>query len=186
MQTLKLMLKEYYTPKEIAILRYIYLCFTYETSKFLIMFIFFTILGLHKEYCIAILALLSIRNFLGGLHFEHYWSCFLFTFLFMGTGIWLSLNVSLPRDIELVILILSVITGFLIGPVISTKRRALSKKQSIIYRLCGTFILLIYFTLFTFKKTFPYSNIYFWVIVLQTLQLIFAKYLRKEKNTHEK
>lgn len=186
MQTLKLMLKEYYTPKEIAIIRYMYLCFTYETSKFLIMLIFFTILGLHKEYCIAILALLSIRNFFGGLHFEHYWSCFLFTFLFMGTGIWLSLNVFLARDIELVVLIFSIVMGFFIGPVISNKRRALSEKQFMIYRLCGTIILVIYFSLFYFKITFPYNNICFWVVVLQTLQLIVAKYLRKEKKTHER
>ena len=90
MEAIKKHLKKTFTSYQLELLRYLYLCITYEGSKFLILLIFFSFFHLGVEFCMEVLFLLALRNFFGGLHFNHYISCFAFTLAFSSTGIALS------------------------------------------------------------------------------------------------
>lgn len=179
MDTMKEHIKNTFTPYEIAMLKYFYLCIVYDGSKFCILLIFFSFFHLFKDFCMCIVFLLSLRNFWGGLHFKHYMSCFAFTFAFTGAGIALSNLVVLDNRLEICLLIVTIAVSAVIAPVTSQSRPALSKKQSCIYHCCGLAVLLFYFVLFLVNPTFSYRNLCFWVILLQTLQLIAAKLLMK-------
>lgn len=177
--SLKENIKANFTTEEIAKLRYLYLVLIYETSKFIFMFIFFAYFQRYKEYCICILVLLSVRNFFGGLHFQSYISCFFFTFFFVSSGLVLSKTVVLPAEYQELILLLAILFCHKIGPITSSNRPELSEKQRKVYGTCGIIVLTGYLILFITLRTFPGRNICFWVIVLQTLQLIAAKFYRK-------
>lgn len=179
MNYIKEHLRTVFTPYEIELLRYFYLCLVYEGSKFLIMLIFFSALHLRTEFLIGILVLLSLRNFYGGLHFQRYISCFAFTFGFTAISLLLAYYIHLSNLWQIMILLAAFTISCFIGPIASSNRPPLSKRQERIYHICGIFVFLIYLSLFITWKTFPYSNICFWVIVLQTLQLAAAKILTK-------
>lgn len=179
MEAVKEHLKNSFTSYELELLRYLYLCIAYDGSKFLILLIFFSCFHFGREFCMEILFLLSVRNFFGGLHFKHYTSCFAFTFAFSSAGIAFSHLVVLEQPFQIGLLAVIILLSAAIKPIASANRPPLSAKQEKIYHCCGMVVLLIYFVLFLTLQTFPYRNICFWVIILQTLQLAVAKLLMK-------
>lgn len=179
MNTFKQNLLENFSPREIELLRYFYLCFLYESSKFIIMFVFFSLFHLQIEFCIEVFVLLSIRSFYGGIHFEHYSSCFAFTLIFFGIGLLLSESAYLNNGSQICILFFCLIVSWTIKPITSKNRPKLSHRQEMRYHFLGMLLLFIYLLLFITLKTFPYKNICFWVIVLQTTQLVVARIFQK-------
>lgn len=183
MEDIKEHLKNTFTTYELELLRYLYLCIVYDSSKFLILLIFFSLFHLGGEFCIEVLFLISLRNFFGGLHCNRYASCFAFTFVFSSVGIVLSHLLVLNNTLQISILSVIILISAITKPVTSTKRPPLSHKQESIYHCCGMTVLLIYFAFFLTLQTFPYRNLCFWVIVLQTLQLKAAKLMKGEKKS---
>lgn len=182
MTTLKNHIRNTFTTYEIELLKYFYRSIFYDLSKFLLLLLFYSILGLQMEFCIEMLILLSIRNFYGGIHFQHYSSCFMFTFIFSLMGIILAHTVLPDRHVQLMVLVIMSAVCMALKPVTAASRPELDSRKMIPYRICGACVLLLYITAFIMLQTFPYSNLCFWVIVLHTLQLIAAKLLRKGEN----
>ncbi len=179
MEAIKKHLKKTFTSYQLELLRYLYLCITYEGSKFLILLIFFSFFHLGVEFCMEVLFLLALRNFFGGLHFNHYISCFAFTLAFSSTGIALSHLAILDNNLQISLLSIAILISAVTKPVTSTCRPPLSVMQENIYHCCGMFVLFAYFAFFLTIQTFPYRNLCFWVIILQTLQLTTARLLMK-------
>ena len=130
-----------------------------------------------------ILFLTSLRNFFGGLHCKRYASCFSFTFAFSSAGIVLSHLIVLNNKFQISLLAVIILISATTKPVTSASRPPLSAKLETIYRCCGMTILFIYFALFLTTQTFPYRNLCFWVIVLQTMQLTAASLKKGEKSS---
>lgn len=185
MTTLKKHIKNTFSAYEIEQLRYLYLSIFYDLSKFLILFLFYRIFDLQIEFCIEMLILMSIRNFYGGIHCQHYSSCFIFTCIFSLAGIILSHSAQLSSNVQISVLIIMSAICIILKPVTASSRPKPEKNIMIIYQLCGAFVLLLYLIAFISLKTFPYSNLCFWVIVLHTLQLIAAKLFRKGENRND-
>lgn len=183
MEAVKKHLKNTFTSYELELLRYLYLCIAYDSSKFLILLVFFSFFHLGWEFCMEILFLTSLRNFFGGLHFNRYVSCFAFTFAFSSAGIILSHLIVLNNKLQLIILAVIILISAVTKPVTSTSRPPLSAKQEMIYHCCGMIVLFIYFAIFLTIQTFPYRNLCFWVVVLQTMQLTAAILRKGEKRT---
>lgn len=174
----------HFTDLEMKRLNYTLTVFFYEISKFIILAIVFSAAGLFQEYLVSILVLMPIRIFSGGIHFNHYTSCFLFTSAFFTAPILLQ-SVSVTEPVRLGILVLCLLTTFLIGPVTSQKRPPITYKRYTMFRLISSGLLLIYIFLLEVFRVLPYENICFWVIILQTIQLICARAARKG-DIHEK
>ena len=184
MDTVKEHLKNTFSSYELELLKYFYLCIFYDGSKFLILLIFFSFFHLGREFCMEILFLLSLRNFFGGLHFKHYTSCFAFTFAFSSAGILLSHWIVMNNNCQIGLLSMIILVSIVLKPITSAGRPPLSPKQECTFHRCGMTVLLIYFALFLTFQTFPYRNLCFWVIVLQTLQLLSARlFLKGEKRS---
>ena len=179
MSEIKTHLETVFTPYEVELIQYFFLCIAYEGSKFIIMLFFFRNLHLQNEFLTEIFVLITLRNFYGGIHFKHYLSCFAFTFGFVVTGLLLAHLIFLNNDTQIIILLLALFISCTIKPITSSNRSPLSRKQEAVYHICGITIILLHILCFIFCKTFPYRNICFWVIVLHTLQLIVAKTITK-------
>lgn len=175
----------HFTDVEMQKLSYTFYVFVYEISKFLILGIAFSLLGLWHEYVISLLALMPVRVFSGGIHFNHYYSCFLFTASFFVVAVLMN-AVSLPYPAQPAVMLLCAGVTYFIGPVTSKKRPPIQFGRYQAFRLVSTGLLLLWFLWFVFVRKFPYQNICFWILFLQTIQLICAKLARKgdiyEKN----
>lgn len=174
-----------YTMHEQELLKYFFLCMLYEVGKFVILFIFFSMFQMQTVFCIEVIILMTIRNFFGGLHFKHNISCFLFTLAFMVAGMILNESINPNFFYKIGILVICCIVSIMIKPIMSCNHPKASKKAETIYHRLGILQMFIYLMLFITMKTFPYSNLCFWVIVLQTLQLLVAEYNRKEAKKYE-
>lgn len=176
----------HFTDLEIARIRYAIISIFSETSKILIMFFLFYLSGMHVEFLISIIVLLSIRNFTGGIHLQHYLSCLAFTFTFLLCAILLSRYCVLPLWMEIMMIGGGMPVVYKIGTVSSDKRPAPSPQRSFVFKVTACLILTAYVILFLCVKNLPWIHLIFWVIVLQIAQLTVAKMIKERSNRHEK
>lgn len=173
----------HFSDLEIARIRYAYISIFSETSKILLLFLAFYLLHMHTEFLVSVAILLSIRNFTGGVHLDHYISCLAFTFTFLLCAILLSRHIVLSAGSQVLTMAAGAIAVYRIGGVSSDKRPEPSPKKGFIFKMTACFLLVIYIVLFLCVKNLPWKNLMFWVIVLQITQLAAAKCI-KERRTH--
>lgn len=176
-----------YTSDELELIRYGFLSIIMETSKFILMVIFFTIIGKTKEFLFGTFILLLLRSNTGGLHLSTYWGCLLFSTLLLYTGcVWLPYKWHIPNTGMHFLLAECILVTWKTGPVVSPKRpqpTALQAKKS--KKTACTFISLYLITVFLLSEN-SYIRIGFWIIILQTVQLVISYFLRKEKVNEKK
>lgn len=168
-----------FSDREIGVLKYGIEIILGELSKCLIMLIYFYAMHKTSEYLAALILLLLLRSNMGGLHMKHYWSCFLLTFAFMNTAIIILPSlVTLSKPEICLILLLCIAIGLQIGPVhakfIRNPNSLLIRKG----RMQASYILILYLSAVLILPVSKYVVIGFWIIVLQTIQLIIAKVRR--------
>lgn len=157
-----------------------------ELIKILLLALLFCHLGYLKEFLFGIALLAAIRCNCGGLHMNHFLSCFAFTTVFMLLSvIILPKCVFLPRISKTLILGICMCITFIIGPIASKKRPPAPPEALRRYRNRTMLFLFLAFLFFFFQKTSPYADVCFWIIVLQTIQLMSAKLAQKGVH-HEK
>lgn len=176
----------HFTELEIARIRYVIISFISETSKLAILFTTFSLMNRQKELLAAILVLLSIRNFTGGIHLSHYLSCLLFTFSFLLSAVGLAELCFPPLWLQILCLTAGIFIIGIIGPVSSDRRPSPSRKKGNVFRMIACVVVFIYILLLLNVKYLPFRNLIFWVSILQILQLVAAKLIKERKQHHEK
>ncbi len=169
-----------YSDYEIAMLKYQLTAFSYDISKLVIMAILFFFLDLFPQYCIAVITLLLLRTTTGGLHFKTYIGCLLFTLCFFITAVSILPQFKIHQLTIIILLYICILIVNIIGPITSNYRPI---PNGILIKKCkrnaGNFIFL--YSLFTIIIPLnQYIITGFWVIILQTLQLVFA-YIHKKR-----
>ena len=163
-----------FTDYQIAQLKYTFTILFSELSKFVIIaFIYHNHLAVYL-YAAILLSILRLST--GGLHAKTYWGCFFASFVFFYLSISLLPQFHVSKIVLAALIIGCMIAIYLIGPVASVFRtppEGSMKKRLVVQSLIVVFIHLILFCTF--------GSVYFtvgsWIIILQTSQLIAAKYL---------
>lgn len=102
-------------------LRYMIELFVSESTKILIMFFIFYNFNSEFSYVISLITLTPLRLFTGGLHFQNYKSCFIFSLSFFSVSI-ISANIFyLKPSIALMIYAFAIVTIFTCSPAQSKK-----------------------------------------------------------------
>jgi accessory gene regulator B len=145
-----------------------------DISKLLILLIIFSIFGKTEEFIFSVLALLTIRPFTGGLHFNTYLGCFLFTTLFFSSVIVLHSIVPL-NNFLVFFFAFSFITMLCVAPIAHKNRPGYSKDKNNQFKILGLVVISIHFLSYLLAIKNPYLNISIWVITLQSIQLLIRK-----------
>lgn len=164
-----------YTDYQIEQIRYTVVSLLSEISKLFIMGIFFTMTRHLPQYLTAILVLLILRTCTGGLHFKRYSSCLLVSFLIFYLGICQLPGIPLPKPAYFVLLLACVIIHYLFAPVVSSYRPIpngiqVKKSKQQAFAIITVYALIMFIVPFN-----QYTITGFWIILLQSLQLIAAK-----------
>lgn len=167
-----------YSNYQIAQLNFLFKTIFSELSKIIIMGIIFY--KFIPQYICALFFMLLLRSTSGGLHIYTYLGCLATSVSFIGLSLLLYTFVPFPLYIKGCLLLISILICHLTGPVTSKYRPPRSGRSKTI--LCNlTCIFIFIYTLFMYIiPDNPYIQIGFWVIILHTFQLRFAKYIRKE------
>ena len=174
------LIKESYgfTDYQIAQLKYLFLTIFSEISKFLIIGLFF--LDNIKLYICTILLFLILRSNNGGLHCKTYLSCFVVSLSYIFLSIRVLPLIPTFKVLQMLTLLLCIIITYHIGPIVSSYRPI--PTESVCRRQKNKLFMIIFIFLITLYilPENPYTTTGYWVIILNTCQLILAKLLKKE------
>ncbi len=168
-----------YTDFQIEQIRYTVVSLLSEISKLFIMGIFFTMTHQFPQYLTAIIVLLALRTCTGGLHFKHYSSCLLVSFVIFYLGICQLPSITLPRPAYFIFLLVCVIANYLFAPVVSSYRPIPNGIQVRKSRRQAFTMITVYAMIMFIVPFNQYTVTGFWIIQLQSLQLIAAKILKR-------
>jgi len=154
-------------------------CFISEFSKIIIFFIISLPLGLVKEFFVALILLMVLRNIGGGLHFNHYLSCLFVSFLFLYGSIFLAQYIQPGKALICVCTMIFSVIAYHLVPITSSNRPDATDIQVRRCKKKTVISILFLFVLMCICPITIYSYICFWTIALHILQLLIA-HLRKE------
>ncbi len=180
MQAIKNTLMEKYglSPYQVAQLFFLWKTVASDFSKMCIMALLF-----HRQFAtflFALILMLILRCSTGGIHFYTYLQCLLGSTLYMWLAITLLPHITLSLPVSVTSLVLCALGCFLIGPVPSRYRLPYSETFKQRCKAIVSISILLYAFLFCIMPESPYFIAGFWVIILHFLQLLVAKYTRKE------
>lgn len=178
---LELIGKKYdFSKYQIAQLRFFFLSAFSEISKLLMIGLFF--LDDLPLFFWTIVLFQVFRSSCGGLHLKTYWSCFFVSLAYMVTVIRILPLIPVGILFQTVTLLLCIVISYKIGPLTSVLHPVLS--DSVNKRLKNrvfVFIVIYLIILYMIPQN-PYLIVGYWVIILNTLQLIVAKIQKKEES----
>lgn len=165
------------------LVRYLFLCILSEGSKVLCFSIAALILEVFREFLFAMIWIILLRINGGGLHFKHYASCFLMSFLVLFGSIVLGIYLPFSKLISFIIVIISIPITYQNVPVVSSNRPPAtdalirkSKKNTVL-------VLTIYFILICIVPMNRYISIGVWNIMIHISQLLIAKSIERRRHT---
>lgn len=172
-----------YTNYQIAQLRYAFVVCAAEISKAIIIGVFY--LDRIPLFLWTLLIFQLMRQATGGLHCKTYLSCLAVSFIFIVLSIDILPLFSVSRLLQLVLLFACIIISHCIGPVISDIHIPLSQEAISKAKLRLITIIFIYMVLLFIMPRNIYITVGFWVIILNTLQLIVARIRKEVRHPHE-
>lgn len=171
-----------YSIEEIELIRYGVTCIVMELSKFFIMLLLFAATGNGIVYLFGVFILLILRSRSGGLHFSSYMGCLIFSIyiLYMGC-IFLPSVFQLSDFTMLILLTCCIFITFETGPIVSKSRPNLTPLQVKGSKQSSFKIILCYMIAVILFGKSSYIQAGFWMIFLQSLQLLVSFLLSKIK-----
>lgn len=149
-----------------------------DLSKVLFMFLLFMIVDKHVLYLYAVTILSILRTYTGGIHFKTYKGCFIFSLVFFITVIILHSKLILETNLSLIVFTLNILIMVFVSPIQSSTRPRYTKQKRIVFKTVGLIFILIHMIGY-YNNQNPYFTISIWVITLQCIQLLYARWEMK-------
>lgn len=167
-----------FTDYQMAQLRFFFLSMLSELSKlFLIGLCFLDVFGL---FVWALFIFQLLRASCGGLHCRTYRGCFAVSLGYMVLAIRILPLFSTDKLWQMITLLVCIIITYHIGPLTSVFHPVLTDSVNTRLRHKSFFIIFLYLVVLYILPENPYSAVGYWVIILNTCQLVLAKLLKKE------
>ena len=159
-----------------------------EIVKLIILLVLFSFFSHHIEFIFAVVLLMPIRSFSGGMHMKSSIGCFFYSLCFFFLSVEVLPLLQIPSRTMLFILGIAGFTIAWFSPVASYKRpiktnerRAALKKGTIISLIISVVVLIILLIL----GLENYFVIGIWVVTLQAIQLSATWIYRKRKGVND-
>lgn len=162
---------------QIAQLKFFFLTLISELSKVIIISIYFIDQYFPFLWCLLIFHLM--RTTTGGIHCRNYISCLIISFLYFFLCISVLPNIKINQTTELILLFICTYICYKIGPVTSPRHMDLSIKSISNSKKRLIFIIFCYSIIVFIMPQYYFISVGFWVIMLDTVQLVIS-ILRKE------
>jgi accessory gene regulator B len=145
-----------------------------DISKILIILFISRIMGISRDLMIVLLFSFPLRINVGGFHMKKYFSCLIFSSIYLFTIFYLNTSLQVETPILVVVGIICGIIIFSIAPIVPRERVETTSMKIKQLKIRATILSIIYVTLFTIINN-PYTRYGIWVIIIQTALLLIAK-----------
>ncbi len=169
---------------EVKKIRYALIAFTSELSKLLLLGVFFAIQSQLLGFIVATIILMLVRCNMGGIHCKSYLNCFALTFILMFLAVTiLPTYVATNIPFQLCTLTACILANTVIGPIQSIHRTPATKEKLRKNKTRARLYIIGYTIAICLFPSHTLLDVGFWTIVLQTLQLCAAKFLKEKSHT---
>lgn len=175
-----------YSEYDIAKVKYLIKMLGAEISKLLVFAVIWWYQGLFPSFCAGISIFFILRVCSGGLHFRSYWTCFLFSFIYLILCINFLPMLALPRITKLCFLFLCMVLAYKFSPVVSKYRKLPSATKRKNSKREIFVVIFLYFLFMYITPQDPLIDIGFWCIVIHTVQLSIAYLVLERRKKHER
>ena len=174
------------SPKEQKFMTFRIKCMLYDMSKVILFVAFFAAIHQLDSFVYAFLIFFPVRQVSGGLHFKHYASCLIFSFVYMYAAVVLLAPIKLALAAVIPILAICATVIYMIGPILAPTRPALTKQEFAERRLKAFKIICyeIVLTILFFNSDLASAG--YWTIILHTMQLMIAWIIKNFKEGGER
>lgn len=154
-------------------------CILYDVSKLILFVAFFAVIHKLSSFIFAFLIFYPIRQISGGLHYKHYFSCLVFSFVYMVLVVTVLAPLTLNLAAVVPILAVCATVVYAIGSIRPPSRPALNQQEFAEQRrkalniVCYESVLIVLF----FDSRLASAG--YWTIILHTLQLVMAFIIKK-------
>jgi accessory gene regulator B len=165
----------YFTDIQLEQIKYALQVILGDLSKFLILLTLFTLMNHGLEFLYAYVATFLLRIYIGGKHFDTYFSCLLFSLVYFSVLILLTTLVR-PEYLIYLLLLTTVfaLVLLIIAPRVSKRSgRNFKMKRSKVKTII--FLLITLYIIISFVMKEPIYSIGPLTIILQTIQLLLMK-----------
>lgn len=178
----------HFTNFQIKLIWYRLLSLLSEISKILLMGIFFFYYGYFTEYLFAAAVLIFIRTCTGGIHLKHYTTCLIMTFTFLFLSVCILPQFPMTKLAQLLCMLLCFAGNAYAAPIVSGCRPEPDGIRIRKAKVQASIIICIYASILYVIPEHPLITVGFWIIILQSAQLVAAKLIKqtKRRNEHEK
>ena len=161
-----------------------------KVEETLLIGVFFAIRGSLKELIISMIVLKAIRLYAGGIHMKKEYQCFIVTFIYFYSVIFLSEKIYLSSELSIILQAFSYMAVLIHTPIESRLRHITDKKKIILLKIKVTIsFILIWISEIILMK---YSNLISWSLILILVENIayecikLFRDVKKKEATHEK
>ena len=153
-----------------------------DLSKFIILLLFFSLIGKPTFFILTFPFLSLLRLFTGGLHFKTYFGCLSFSFAFFLIIFFCSIYIHLD-DIDIVLILLfSLITIYTVAPIPSKSRPKYNSKKLLKFKSLAILIVLLSVLIFYLTHKSPFLVSQIWVMLFGSIQLLISKEVTKDED----
>jgi accessory gene regulator B len=151
--------------------------------KLLVTMLVFIVWGQVDMFFYILFFTITTRTFIGGVHFDSFMGCSLFTTIFFILISYLANTFILSISMSLAVFTLAIIVFFLYAPVISINRPPYSKRIHTRFKRLSLLFTVLYLILFLIFKNSDFTQVILWGMFLSTIQLLIGKEVNRY---HEK
>lgn len=157
-----------------------------DLSKFIILLLFFSLIGKSMFFILTFPFLSLLRILTGGLHFKTYFGCLSFSFAFFLATLFCSTYVYLDDIHIILILLFSLISIYAAAPVPAKGRPKYSSKKIIKFKTLAMLLVMFSALLFYLTHKSPLLVSHIWVMLFESVQLLISKEVMKYEKTFQK
>lgn len=149
-----------------------------ESEKILGILVFFICIGQAKAFLISFVVLMSMRIFIGGIHFTTRLRCFSFTTLFFMMVIYMSGYFVLYRVVGVVVGCVAFVNVILFAPLKSKHRILVTEGRRKHLRKCALVAVVIWLVFYSVLEE-NVANLIIWTVIMQQIELLYGAYLER-------
>jgi len=173
-----------YTRYQVQKMMYVIKTLSADISKIIILGIIFR--NHFGAFIAAMLVMLPLRSFSGGIHNNTYIGCFMTSLTYFTLSIMILPKFIIPFPMQILLLTACMMLCEWIGPVTSKYRPPLSAAKISICKSITTTTIFLFIFIANIIPASSITTVGFWVIILHTLQLIIAKWIVTARKKQEK
>lgn len=155
-----------------------------EIEKVIGVLFVFILLGRLQMFFMSFVVLMSLRVFIGGIHFQKRYQCFLFTLSFFLISVFMSEIFIIYKTAGFIICCLGLTNIVLCAPLPSKHRILVSERREKRLRNRAMFIMAIWMICYIWSNKIV-ANLILWTVIVQQLEILYYIIFNRRKKRND-